>query len=184
VTASPAVLTTETPFDVDVAYREHAPYLARLVARMLGDGPDVDDVLQETFITAFRKRGEFAGRSAVRTWLYSIALHLCQRRRRGLRRFTLFRQRLSVDPAPAAPKTPDREYERHQDRELVRKVLDQLPFKQRETFVLYELERLEGNDIAQLLEVPLGTVWTRLHQARKTFTVAMRAAIAEEGEPR
>jgi RNA polymerase sigma-70 factor (ECF subfamily) len=169
----------EAGFNIDDAYREHARTLTRFIARMLGDGPDVDDVLQETFVTAFKKRNEFEGRSALRTWLYAIALRLCERKRRGLRRFLSFRSKLESAPPPAAPDEPDVLVAQQEDRMLVRRVLDQLPFKQREVLVLYELERLEGNEIAVLVDAPVGTVWTRLHLARKKFGEAMRAELGK-----
>ena len=182
VSATAVVATRqEVGFDLDAAYRDHARFLGRVIQRMLNDGPDVDDVLQETFITAHRKRRDFAGRSSLRTWLYSIAVHLCLRRQRGLRRFAMFRRRLDQEVRPPGPGQPDQLIEQDQSRALVRKVIEGLPFKQREVLILYELERLEGSEIAELVEVPLGTVWTRLHQGRKRFAEAMRAE-REKGE--
>jgi RNA polymerase sigma-70 factor, ECF subfamily len=167
------------PLDVTRLYAEHAPFLGRVIQRLAGPGPHVDDLLQETFIVVFKKQRAFDGRAAVRTWLYAIASNLCLRHRRGIHRLNLFRSRLSSE-AQEASAPPDQHLERDQSCALVSEVLDRLPFRQREVFVLYELEELEGAEIAAMLGVPLGTVWTRLHHARKKFEELMRRRLARE----
>jgi len=155
--------------DVDQLYRAHAPFLGRVIQRLLGDGPHVDDTLQETFIVAFRRRRDFdEQRAAVRTWLYSIAANLCKRHRRSAQRLLLFRERWSHETVSSAP-PPDRELERRDDVALAQLAIRALPFRQRAVFVLYELEELKGQEIAELLDVPVNTVWTRLHKARRNF---------------
>src|SRR5262245_33216664 len=93
-----ATLCVMPPLDVSSAYVEHAAFIGRTIERLVGRGPDVDDLLQETFIVAFRRRGDFDGRAEVRTWLYAIAAHLCMRHRRSARRFLVFRGRLGAEP--------------------------------------------------------------------------------------
>jgi RNA polymerase sigma-70 factor (ECF subfamily) len=159
--------------DIDALYTTEAPFIGRVLIRLVGNGPHIDDLIQETFIIAFRKRHTFDGRSAARTWLYGIAARLAMRHRRGagrwLRAIGLFAQEPErVDAGP------DRELDRARAAAAVRTALDQLPFKQREVFVLYELEELEGTAIAELLAIPIGTVWTRLHHGRKRFADVMR----------
>src|SRR5262249_49462884 len=82
-----AVEDVRPGLDLDPLYSEHAPFLPRVLIRLVGDGPHVDDLLQETFLVAHRKRASFDGRSAVRTWLYGIAAHLAMRHRRGAGRW-------------------------------------------------------------------------------------------------
>lgn len=167
-------------FDVERAYAEHAGFIGRVIQRLTGDLPHVDDLLQETFIVAFKKRHEFRGDAAERTWLYAIAARLCLRHLRGARRLRAFRTRLAWQGSEPAPARPDRELERAESEALVREVLDRLPFAQREAFALFELEGMDGRAIAQLLGVPLGTVWTRLHHARARFEVLMRKRLGRE----
>lgn len=166
--------------DIERAYAEHAAFIGRVILRLVGDTPQVDDLLQETFIVAFRKQHEFRADAAERTWLYAIAARLCMRHRRGARRLDALRLRLARQGVGQGPRRPDRELEREQSAALVREVLDQLPFAQREAFVLYELEGLEGQQIADLLGVPIGTVWTRLHHGRDKFQTLMRRRLARE----
>jgi RNA polymerase sigma-70 factor (ECF subfamily) len=171
-TAAPAL-------DISSLYASHAPFLGRVIQRLAGRGPHVDDLLQETFVVAFKRRDDFGGRSSSRTWLYGIAARLCWRHNRGARRFGFFRLRYAQEPERPV-RSPDQELEREETAALVYEVLKELPFKQRECFVLYELEELEGAAIAELLGIPEGTVWTRVHHARKKFEALMRRRLGRE----
>ena len=171
-----AVADVRPELDLDAIYAEHAPFLTRVLIRLVGDGPHVDDLLQETFLVAHRKRASFDGRSAVRTWLYGIAAHLAMRHRRGAGRW---RRALGVyaEQPPRVSANPEDELERARAAQLLRATLERLPFKQREVVVLYELEEMEGADIAELLGIPINTVWTRLHHGRKRLQELMRNQI-------
>lgn len=165
--------------DVEAWMDEHGAYIGRLLARLVGEGPHVDDLLQDTFFIAHTKRDSFEGRSALRTWLAGIAIHRARHHRRSLRRFSFFGLAAPEREAPPQER-PDAIVERGEARAAVHAALGRLPAKQREVFVLFELEEMEGPAIAELLAIPLGTVWTRLHHARKTFTRHMRAHRARE----
>lgn len=166
--------------DIGNAFLEHGAFIGRVVLRLMGDGPHVDDLVQETFIVAYKQREKFEGRSSLRTWLYGIASNLCLRQRRTLKRFSNFKLRLQEE-APPPSIEPDATLEQKQDIARVHRALTQLNFKQREVFVLFELEELEGKEIAAMLDIAEGTVWTRLHKARKVFEVAMRRQSKKEG---
>jgi RNA polymerase sigma-70 factor (ECF subfamily) len=177
------VVLPQAELDVAALYAEHAPFIGRVIKRLLGDGSHVDDLLQETFIVAYKKRGAFDGRADVKTWLYGIAANLCMRHRRGAFRFLRLRERYqgSVDLA-SGPESPEMQMARREDVEAVRKAIDKLPFNQREVFILFELEGMEGGDIAKLTNLPLGTVWTRLKKAREQFLKLMRRQAMLGGE--
>ena len=166
--------------DIDALYVEHAAVLARVLARLTGDGPHVDDLIQETFLVAFRKRATFDGSSTHRTWLYGIAARLASRHRRGVGRWLRALAGVTDEPPLHVGAAPDRAIDRERARVVVQDVLARLPFKQREVFTLYELEELEGNEIATLLGIPVNTVWTRLHHARKRFEESMRKRIRRD----
>jgi RNA polymerase sigma-70 factor (ECF subfamily) len=165
--------------DMDALYAAHAPFVANVLQRLTGPGPHVDDLLQETFIVAFRKQAQFSGECSPRTWLYAIASRLSMRHHRSQRRFGLFFRRLAAEPVAEPAGRPDADLERKQNAALVHQVLARLPFKQREVFVLFELEELEGAEVADLLGIPVGTVWTRLHHARKKFVSIARKRLQE-----
>jgi RNA polymerase sigma-70 factor (ECF subfamily) len=173
-------LTAAAPaIDIDALYADHAGFLTRVLVRLVGDGAHVDDLLQETFLVAYRKRATFDGRSTARTWLYAIAARLAMRHRRGAGRF-LRAIGLYADEPVRAPAAPDEDLDRARAAATVREALDRIPFKQREVFVLYELEELEGTDIATLLGIPINTVWTRLHHGRKRFEDIVRKRAKRE----
>ena len=161
--------------DVDLLYRQHSTFLLRAIRGLSGEGPHVDDILQETFVAACRQWTSFEGRSAPRTWLYGIARNLCRKHFRGLALLRRLEERWSARPAPAmATGSPEREAVLAEEVRLGRQALGRLSLKQREVFVLFEIEGLEGPEIAEVLGLPLGTVWTRLAHARRRFQKALR----------
>ena len=155
--------------DVAEAYRSHGAFIANVIQGLTGRGPHVEELLHEVFIVAHKKRRDYDGRAAVRTWLYGIARHLSLRHNRGKRRFfgLLDRARLEPEPTPPSPEAQGAEAERvvffHQ-------AFATLPIELREVVVLYYLEEQGGAAIADLLGLPIGTVWTRLRTARQRFT--------------
>ncbi len=167
--------------DVGAVYRDHAAFVGRCIERLVGSGAHVDDLLQETFIVAFRSRGRFdPARASVTTWLYGIAANLCRRHHRGLFRRDRLQKRVAAEPISHHVPLPDEEVSRRQALSVVYESMQELPYKQREVFALYELEGLDGNAIAAMIGVPLGTVWTRLHHARQGFAKQARRRLSGE----
>lgn len=126
---------------------------------------DIEDAAHDVFVAAHRSLASFEGRSALRTWLFSIARHVAI----DIRRRTQVR-REGADEAPESPDHapgPDRAVEVRQARAILDEVLAQLTDEQRATFLLYELGDYTGADIAELMEVPLQTVFSRLRRARE-----------------
>ena len=178
--SSPLSAAATTSFDVEALFESEGAFIARTLERLVGAGPHVDDLLQETFIVAFKKRASYRPeRAAARTWLYGIAANLSRRHLRSQRRFGLFRERLMESESEAALR-PDQEIERREETRFVHEILQSLSLKHREIFVLYELEGLDGPDIAAMVGVPIGTVWSRLHHARRVFTERAKRRMAQE----
>lgn len=152
-----------------VLFDAHAERVWRFAER-LGVAPSqLDDVLQEVFIVVFRRLPEFdRSRSSFSTWLLGITLRIAKaHRRRSLRsRIELW---LGAAREPVAPESesPDRAYERNAAARELFSALDRMTDKLREVFVLYEIEGVDGADIARLLDVPEGTVRSRLRLARR-----------------
>jgi RNA polymerase sigma-70 factor (ECF subfamily) len=146
-------------------YLEHVEFVRRVVARLCGPSADVDDVVQEVFLVALRKRSSFAGRAAPSTWLYAIAQRvvMATRRQARVRRF------FGMNPAPAKRTiaTPQQIFEDREASERLYRLLESISDKKRTVFVLFELEGLSGEEIARIVGCPLKTVWTRLHHARR-----------------
>lgn len=146
-------------------YLDHVEFVRRVVARLSGPGADIDDAIQEVFLVALRKRASFAGRAAPSTWLYAIAQRvvMAARRRTRVRRFF----GLQVAESHSTPATPQQIFEHRESSEHLYRLLDRISDKKRTVFVLFELEGLPGEEIANIVDCPLKTVWTRLHHARR-----------------
>lgn len=164
--ASPEVYVCEL-------YEAHVDRVRGVLARMLGPGADVDDLAQDVFEVALKRRAlvEAQG-SGAGGWLCGVAVKLAQSRRRQRR----LKQFFGLDRAEELANSDDtaRGAEATEARRLVYAALDTLSEKKRTVFVLYELEQLPGEAIAELLECPLKTVWSRLAHAREEFEAALR----------
>ncbi|MHB8417680.1 MAG: RNA polymerase sigma factor [Myxococcales bacterium] len=157
-------------------YESHADFVRRLLIRLGSPAADADDLVQETFVVAFRKWPAFdadrfvareAGASAERSWLYAIAVRVAAaaRRRSRVRRFLGFDEA----PEPVDPATPGSLFERAEARRQVHRLLEGMGEKKRTVFLLFEVEGLSGDEIARVVGCPVKTVWTRLFHARREF---------------
>ncbi|MFJ3811702.1 RNA polymerase sigma factor [Streptomyces sp. NPDC090073] len=149
-------------------YDRHAPDLHRYVARRLGLGL-ADDVVAETFLVAYHRRQRFdPARGEVRPWLYGIAGNLISQHRRL--EVTQYRAlaRTSVDPvvADGHDSTDDRVAATAVTRQLAA-ALAHLSKGDRDVLLLIAWECFSYEEVAQALEIPVGTVRSRLHRARK-----------------
>jgi RNA polymerase sigma-70 factor, ECF subfamily len=143
---------------MDAAYN-----LARWLA---GNDPDAQDVVQEAFLRAFKFFGGFRGGDS-RSWLLRIvrnSFYDSLRQHRRAEGETPFDEEVhsAVDTSPA----PDTALLEKADAELLRQAIDSLPLEFREVLVLRELEGLAYKEIADVAELPIGTVMSRLARAR------------------
>jgi RNA polymerase sigma-70 factor (ECF subfamily) len=176
-----AVAADQVRDDVDVAalFDQHAEALARFVARILGGGAHVDDVVQEVFLTAHQKRAQLRSIENVRAWLYGVATHKAQHHIRAKVRFRDALERLGLWHARSAP-SPEGDVVTTESRARVQRAIATLSPHLRTVFVLYELEECSGREIALALSLPEKTVWSRLRVARERFSQAVQAAATEE----
>jgi RNA polymerase sigma-70 factor (ECF subfamily) len=150
------------------------------VYRVLGTEEDARDVTQEAFLKAFRSLHGFKGQSRFSSWLYQIALNLCRdrlRRKRGKAFVSL--DSLEEDGGLPGPPglSPYEQAERGALCGLVREALAELPDEQREVIVLKEYQELTFVEIAEILDVPLSTVKTRLYRG----LVGLRGRLERQG---
>jgi RNA polymerase sigma-70 factor (ECF subfamily) len=166
----------------EAAFRElhyrHVDRVYRIVGRILGPGGDVPDAVQEVFLEVHRSLERFRGQAAFTTWLHRIAVHVAvtalRRRIRARRPEVLGARPTALDPGG-----------RIDAREEVRTLyaaLDELPAKNRVAFVLFELEGLSLEEIAETLAVPLHTAAARVRRARVALVRALSAV--ERSRPR
>jgi RNA polymerase sigma-70 factor (ECF subfamily) len=159
------------PFDRLVA--ENQRRVARLVYRLLGwradsGGADVDDIVQDVFLTAFKNLKSFRDESSEWTWLAAIAINRCRTLKR--RRLLEFRWRLRFRGESARGEGAVEEaceVERDDTSERVRRAVAELPGKDREVIVLYYLEEWPVGRISEALGVKAGAIDVRMHRARE-----------------
>ncbi|AKU94878.1 RNA polymerase sigma-54 factor RpoN [Labilithrix luteola] len=145
-------------------YDRHAEALTRFAIRLVG-ARDAEDVVQATFVRAAVIARSYDDRApTARTWLFGIAVRIAQERRRAFARLTNAIRRLGETHQRAV-------VEVEVSRSDLQQALQELSPEKRAVLVLAEVEGFTCEEIARMLEVPIGTVWTRLHHARK----AMRA---------
>jgi RNA polymerase sigma-70 factor (ECF subfamily) len=164
------------PADVLAMYRAHGEFLRRLLLRFGVRESDVDDLLQDVFVVALRRQADFQGRSTVRTWLCGIALRVATGHvnRRRFREILGLSGKAVVEPMTDESGDPQRLIEKAEARRDVQEILDKLSPKKRAVLVLFEIEQLSGEEIAEILGCPVNTVWTRLFHARRDFTTELR----------
>lgn len=160
--------------DIADLAKKHYDMVFRFCARRVGTDRAAD-VAQETFLTAQRIVRKFRGDSSPSTWLLGIANNECRReiRRGKLPTFQIaFAENLAVD---------DRDHSAFIDRESLRDAFRRLSEEHREIVIMHELDGLSYEEIANVLEIPLGTVKSRLHHAfanlRKFLTTEEEVSI-------
>jgi len=165
VRMNPPRPTTRQVFDA------HAAYALRVLRYLGVREADLHDVCQEVFITVHRKLDAFEGRSEVRTWLYAICRNAASDYRR---RAHVRREVPAEEPERGAPELASLEpVSRLEARSRLQLALDALDERARELFVLYEIEGLTMPEIAEVLECPVQTLYSRLHAARKAVLSAL-----------
>lgn len=144
---------------------------------------DTQDLAQEIFLVVRRGLSRFDGGNLA-GWLYRITELTVRdhRRRAWFKNLTRRRQDVDLAELPHASEGPARAYEQAERRRLFQSLISRMSEKRRTTFVLFEIEGYSGEEIAEIQDVPLGTVWTRLHHARKDFWKLVQERSSREGK--
>ena len=154
----------------------------RLAYNLLRDREEAWDVAQEAFIRAYQALPSFRGQSAFYTWLYRIVMNVAadRARARGARGRAFGTERVPEEDwervlpdQRGADESPDAVAARGEQRQKIMRALDALPEHHRRIVVLSDLEGLSYREIAETLEIPMGTVMSRLHNARKRLRDAL-----------
>jgi len=163
----------------ELVYRQHFRQVHRWICRLVPQA-DAEDLCQDVFLVVHRQLADFEGRARMSTWLFQITYRVIgayvrrQRTRRVAHALLSWAQasplQAHVDPAV-----------KNEEAAAVREALEALPLKQRSVLVLFELEQWTCQDIATALSVPLETVYSRLHYARKKL--AQKLALEHGGTP-
>ena len=137
---------------------KHRLRLVRTAANLLRDRHEAEDVAQEAFLKAFREIAKLRDDRAFSGYLYRICVRLCMDRLRLKRAELVEFDRAEPSQGPAV-----------ENRVVIERLLNQLPADLRTTLVLREMEQLSYDEVAAVMQVPVGTVRSRLHTARERF---------------
>jgi RNA polymerase sigma-70 factor (ECF subfamily) len=160
----------------DQLYRDHVDRIYRFAQRMCGQAEDAQDVVQETFLNAYRGLKAFRGEAQLSTWLYTIASRACIRMRR--RRQGEPERELSLEEfiptsegefrlqIPTNGLTPEEALENKELRTALRQAIHKLPRKYRLVLVLRDMEELTAKEVGSIMKLNERAVKSRLHRAR------------------
>jgi RNA polymerase sigma-70 factor (ECF subfamily) len=157
---------------------EYHPLAYGLALKVLGERGDAEEVAQDAFLKIHRALPQFRGDSSLKTWILRIVLRLSLNRRRDRARSAWYRlglhQGVDGEEAEHLPQlvrqmTPNPESQciSSETRRIVLRLVDELPEALREALILNSFEELSYDEIARVLKVPVGTVSSRIHSARK-----------------
>jgi RNA polymerase sigma factor (sigma-70 family) len=156
--------------------RYHNP-ARRFLSRLLGArGDEVEDLIQATFLEVWRSSQKFGRRSAVRTWILGISANLARHHLRSEQRRAVAFGVLSYRPEADSGNDPSDAAVRRQLVDRIGRALQELPHDLKVAFVLCDLEEVQGVEAARVLGVRPGTLWRRLHEARKALRAALEVA--------
>ena len=172
----------------DEFYHRFRRQVAGNLYRVLGDRSDLDDLVQEVFVIAFRGLERFRGDARLSTWLYRICVNVALGRIRTRKRRPAAIGLADLDSAATdpslteRPETPAQSLQRRQDQERVYRALEILAPKKRIVLYLHEIEGLDLKEIAYLVDSNPVTVRTRLFYARKEFYKVLAGERVDDAE--
>ena len=154
-------------------YLANADFVWRSLQRLGIHDADLDDVLQEVFVVVHQRLHTFDGSAKMTTWLFGICLRVASAyRRRGFRR-----NETSVadppEPTDRESASPEQDLAAAESRRRLELLLGELDLEKRAVFVMFEVDEMPCEEIAQILGMPVGTVYSRLHSARSAFQKAL-----------
>jgi RNA polymerase sigma-70 factor (ECF subfamily) len=172
---------TESFGQLVVRYQDR---LYNSLTTMLGSVEDARDVAQDAFISAFEKLETFRGSSAFYSWLFRIALNGSinrHRKQRSTATIEAARENSGLEPPDPHPEAhPAFALERSERQALVQAALAELPADYRTVLVLKELEDMKYEEIAAVLDCPIGTVRSRIHRARSELRSKLKLLLQGE----
>lgn len=155
-------------------YREHFAYVWRSLARLGIRDADLPDLAHDVFVVVHRKLGGYDATRPAKPWLFGICFRVALDKKR---KHASFREVLGTDAperAPSAIPSPEASASARQAHDLVMQALDALDFDKRAVFVLCDLEGMSVPEVAQVIDAPVNTLYSRLRVARAAFTEEVR----------
>ncbi len=154
--------------------REHAPFVWRVLRYQRVPEGQLEDLSQEVFLVIVRSLTQFAGRSALKTWIYGVCRNVVLHARRKHSR----KPELLTDAPPevGVAETQSRDFARRAALEALQRALATVPEPKRMAFVLFEIERMPMNEVALALGCTQSSAYSRLYSAREHVRNALEAA--------
>ncbi len=180
VSDSLAMATCAPPIPAGELFRWHGRFVASFLFRLGVRAQDIDDVLQEVFLVAHRRGGFVPAEASATTWLAQIALRVASTSRRARRHEGEELDEEALYERSVQQVGPERAAETSESLALVQRALDTLDISKRAVIILFELEGETCENIAAGLGIPLGTVHSRLHVARREFTKSLERLMKEK----
>ncbi len=158
----------------EILVRRHQNTTFNLIYRFLGDYDEATETAQEVFLSAYKSIQQFRGDATFSTWLYRIAFNHASSRRKSLSS-KLQRQVALEDDAVLVDcgADPETSAERKEIQQCVQQALNSLDGDDAQIILLRDLQDVSYEDIAQTLDVPVGTVKSRLHRARQALRISL-----------
>ncbi|WP_332814587.1 RNA polymerase sigma factor RpoE [Ramlibacter sp.] len=169
--------------------------IERLIGRMVRDVDLVEDIAQETFIRAYRALGQFRGEAQFYTWLYRIAVNTAKKSLADLKRDPLVSESAlrggddedetsSVENELTSPETPETVLAAKEIAATVNSAMEALPEELRQAVTLREIEGLSYEEIAQVMNCPIGTVRSRIFRAREAISAKVKPLLENQSGKR
>ncbi|HEX6277784.1 MAG TPA: RNA polymerase sigma factor [Polyangiaceae bacterium] len=158
-------------------YEAHFDFIWRSLRRLGVAASGLDDAAQEVFLVAYRRARDFEGRSTVKTWLFGIAWNVARRAARAPTR----REEPLSDHVASDATNQEESASRAEAVRALYGLLDELDAEKRAVFVMAELEEMTAPEIAEIADIPLNTVYSRLRTARSEFEAALKRRRARDG---
>lgn len=159
-----------------VLFDRYGQDVRRFLCRMQVPAGDLDDLVQLTFLDVASPAARFETERAVRPWLFGLATITVRRHRRALARVARTLSAWALEPSPKHDPTQAEMLVQQESVLRAERALQKLSSKKREVFVLVVMENFSGEEAARTLGIPVATVWTRLHHARRE----LRALLGED----
>lgn len=153
-------------------FAEHAPFVAKFLWRMGAPEHEIEDLVQDVFLVAHLRGGFTEGPARATTWLAAIAFRVWSSERRRFRRRSELPNERAVALALARGPTPVEALAAAESADRIRTVLEELDEGARAILILVDLDGSSCVEVAEALGIPVGTVYSRLHGARKRFAKA------------
>jgi RNA polymerase sigma-70 factor, ECF subfamily len=161
-------------------YDQHATFVWRTLRRLGVPPAEVNDAVQEVFLLVHANLQKFEGRSAMTTWLFTICRTVARDVRRRARRDLQHLEDVAAEDEMDLRADVSRSAEHRERLELLDTLLGTMEGPQRTVFILFEIEKLSGEEISQALGIPIGTAYSRLTLARDAFRRALSRTEARQ----